>query len=130
MATADAHEMLLAHREAMAAAIAANGAKPADTAGRFILDGLSARLARLLCALDHDLARPVGGPFGSAGRWGPNGRGPEIEDLIRRSTLARQPLPEAEPRPPPSACVAPSPLSKGPRCPAQPSSSEASSTPR
>ena len=103
---ADPHETLHAQSEAMAATIAANRAYPSDPAGRFMLDGLSARLARLLAALERDLARPLYGPFGTAGRWGPNGRGPEIDDLIRRSAHARLPLPEAEPRPPPASRAA------------------------
>ena len=92
--------------ERMTATIAANESHRADTAGRFLLGGLNARLRRLLAALERDLARPLGGPFGTAGRWGPNGRGPEIEDLIRRSALARRPLPEAERRPPPASRAA------------------------
>ena len=94
----------------MVAAIAANEACRSDAAGRFLLDGLSARLRRLIAALERDLARPLGGPFGTAGRWGPNGRGPEIEDLIRRSALARLPMPEAEPRPTPASRAARSSL--------------------
>jgi hypothetical protein len=102
-----------APRAAMAAAIVANDAHRCDAAGRFILDGLSARLRRLLSACDADLARPLDGPFGTAGRWGRNGRLPEIEDLIRRSALARLPLPAAEPRPPPAGRAARSLLAKG-----------------
>ncbi len=106
MAAGNPYEMLHAHREAMAAALAANAACRRDAAARFLLDGLSARLHRLLAALERDLVRPLGGPFGTAGRWGPNGRGPEIADLIRRSALARRPLPDAEPRPPPASRAA------------------------
>jgi hypothetical protein len=103
--TASPGESQQVARTAMAAAIAANRGQASDPAGRFILDGLSARLARLLAALERDLAQPVGGPFGTVGRWGPNGRAPEIEDLIRRSAVARrQPL-EAAPRPPPTECA-------------------------
>src|SRR4051794_41435949 len=112
----------------MAATIAANAVPMRDAAARFVLDGLSARLARLLAALDRDLSRPLDGPFGTAGRWGANGRGPEIEDLIRRSALARLPPAHAEPRPPPSRRTARrNPCqSKGETCPARPSSNEAS----
>ena len=113
----------------MAATLAANAVAIGDAPTRFILDGLSARLARLLAALDRDLVRPLGGPFGTAGRWGPNGRGPEIDDLIRRSAIARRPQPGAEPRPPPARihCLA-TPSLKGSQCPALPSSNEACST--
>lgn len=102
----DSHNMLHAHRQALAATIAANRAHAADAAGRFIVDGLSARLAQLLTALESDLARPLGGPYGTGGRWGRNGRGPEIADLIRRSAAARLPLPSGEPRPPPASRAA------------------------
>src|SRR6476661_7112924 len=98
----DGSESLGDRRAAVAATIAANAVATGDAATRFILDGLSARLAKLLAALDRDLALPLGGPFGSAGRWGPNGRGPEIDDLIRRSAVARRRQLEAEPRPPPA----------------------------
>jgi len=84
------------------AAIAANQAHEADTAGLFLLCGLTARLVRLLTALERDLARPLGGPFGTAGRWGANGRGPETEDLIRRSAMARLPPAGAESCSPPA----------------------------
>ena len=116
-------------RAAMAATIADNAAATGDAATRFMLDGLSARLARLLTALDRDLERRLGGPFGTAGRWGPNGRGPEIDDLIRRSAAARRRQPDSEPRPPPARIPRPAPPSlKGSQCPALPSSNEACST--
>jgi hypothetical protein len=98
-------ESLHVARTAMAAAIAANRGEASDPAGRFILDGLSARLARLLAALERDLAQPLGGPFGTIGRWGPNGRGREIEDLIRRSAIARRQSLEAGQRPSPAECA-------------------------
>jgi hypothetical protein len=115
----------------MAAAIAANCVPPFDAAGRFVLDGLSARLARLLAALERDLAHPLCGPFGTTGRWGPNGRGPEIDDLIRRSALARLPLADSEPRPPPAShAIRRSSPTKGSPWPGRPNSSEASFIPR
>ena len=122
-------ETLGDRRTVIAATIAANAVATGDAATRFILDGLSTRLARLLAALDRDLARPLGGPFGTAGRWGPNGRGPEIDDLIRRSAIARRRQPDSEPRPPPARidCLA-TPVLKGPQCLALPSSNEAFST--
>jgi hypothetical protein len=100
MTESDARNLLRAHRQAIQEAIAANCACACDPAARFILDGLTARLACLRAALDRDLARPtLGGPFGTAGAWGPNGRAPEIEDLIRRSARERRPMPQARPRP-------------------------------
>src|SRR6478672_3081688 len=106
-----------ARRDAMAATIASNAAHYCDVAGGFILDGLSARLARLLAALERDLAQPLAGPFGAAGRWGPNGRGPEIDDLIRRSDLARLQVTGGDARGPPlSGTHAASPCSKGSQC--------------
>ncbi|MDB5692378.1 MAG: hypothetical protein JWO81_1441, partial [Alphaproteobacteria bacterium] len=66
MADGDAQNLLHVHKQAIEAAIAANRAHPCGPAARFILDGLSSRLVRLLAALDRDLARPlVGGPFGT-----------------------------------------------------------------
>src|SRR6478672_11444157 len=101
-----------ARRDAMAATIASNAAHYCDVAGRFILDGLSARLARLLAALERDLAQPLAGPFGTAGLWGRNGRGPEIDDLIRRSDLARLNGTGGEARAPPASAVHPAPSAR------------------
>jgi hypothetical protein len=99
MADGDDRTLLQTHRHALETAIAANRAHACDDAGRFLLDGLTGRLARLLAAVDRDLARPpLAGPFGAAGRWGPNGRAPEIGDLIRRSARARASGPVAEPQ--------------------------------
>src|SRR4051794_16453083 len=98
MADSDARDILHAYKRAIAAAIVANRACACDAAARFVLDGLTARLARLLTAPERDLARPLlSGPFGTAGAWGPNGRGPRIEDLIRRSAHHRQPQTEPVP---------------------------------
>ena len=103
MAEGDAATLLRAHKQAIEAALAANRAHQGDAAGLFLLAGLTARLERLLKAVGRDLVRPlVGGPFGTAGRWGPNGRAPEIADLIDRSARARRVVSEAEPRPPPA----------------------------
>jgi hypothetical protein len=99
MTESDARNLLRARKQAIEETVAANRGHACDPATRFILDGLTARLARLLLALDRDLARPlVGGPFGTAGAWGRNGRAPEIDDLIRRSARQRRPMPEARSR--------------------------------
>src|ERR1700738_4790158 len=100
MAQSDARNLLQARKQAIEEAVAANYAHACGSAARFILDGLTARLARLLAAIDRDLARPlVGGPVGTAGARGPHGRGAAIGDLIRRSPRQRRPMSEAEPRP-------------------------------
>jgi hypothetical protein len=100
MADGDTRFLLHLHQHALETAIAANRAYACDAPDRFVLDGLTARLVRLLVAIERDLSRPpLAGPFGTAGRWGPNGRAPEIEDLIRRSACVRAPGPAAVPHP-------------------------------
>jgi hypothetical protein len=56
----------------------------------FILAGLTQQLRSELAALERDIALPCGGPFGTQGRWGPNGREPGVRDLIRRSERERE----------------------------------------
>jgi hypothetical protein len=61
-----------------------------NKAAAFILAGLTQQLRSELAALERDIALPCGGPFGTQGRWGPNGREPGVRDLIRRSERERQ----------------------------------------
>lgn len=69
----------------MASAIAlANAAiRHADKIDRRLLMDARDRLTRYHAALAADLARPMGGPFGTNGAWGPNAREPGIRDIIR-----------------------------------------------
>jgi hypothetical protein len=71
--------------------IAANERAHFDNkASAFILAGLTQQLRSELAALERDIALPCGGPFGTNGRWGPNGREPGVRDLIRRSERERE----------------------------------------
>lgn len=85
----------------MASAIALANAsiRYADKIDRRLLMDARDRLARFHNALGSDLARPMAGPFSTAGTWGPNGREPGIRDIILtvERIASKLPLPEARP---------------------------------
>lgn len=91
-----ARDLLLAHKRALEAAIAANSAHRGDRTSGVILGRLTARLRKYHAAVARDLARPIAeGPYGTAGFWGENGKTPEIRALIRESARQREPFERA-----------------------------------
>lgn len=90
-----ARDLLLAHKNALEMAIAANATHVGDRTSALLLARLTARLRKYHAAILRDLARPIAeGPYGTAGFWGENGKAPEIRALIRESARQREPLPE------------------------------------
>jgi hypothetical protein len=79
--------LLHQHRATLTALIRANDAAQADRAGRFILDGISARAQGLVNRIDHLLAHPA--QF-DAGLWGENGKAPLIRALVREGERQRE----------------------------------------
>jgi hypothetical protein len=79
--------LLNSHRATLTTLIRANNAAQADAAGRFILDGLSARAERLVDRIDFLLAHPA--QF-NAGQWGENGKAPLISALVREGERQRE----------------------------------------
>jgi hypothetical protein len=47
-----------------------------------ILVDLAKQARRLLASIAHDERNSVDGPFSTAGKWGPNGCGPKVDDLL------------------------------------------------
>ena len=67
-----------------------NGSADVDRVGRFILDGLDRHGRRYLARIRAELRRgPDEGPYGALGRFGPNGYGPAIADIIRSAETQR-----------------------------------------
>jgi hypothetical protein len=56
-----------------------------DRVDGFRLERLTDQLRGKLAHLEADMKRPLEGPYGTKGRWGPNGHLPAINDLIRQS---------------------------------------------
>jgi hypothetical protein len=78
--------LLTQHRATLVSLIRANEAAHADRAGRFILDGISARAERLIERIDFLIAHPA--QF-EAGLWGENGKAPMIRALVREGERQR-----------------------------------------
>jgi hypothetical protein len=88
---ADARDILLEHKRNLERCILANVSHRGDRATTLILDALTHSARRYLAAVTRDLSRPImGGPYGTAGFWGPNGRGPAIDDIIKDSEIQRK----------------------------------------
>ena len=67
-----------------------NRSADVDRVGRFILDGLDRHGRRYLARIRAELRRgPDEGPYGALGRFGPNGYGPAITDIIRSAETQR-----------------------------------------
>lgn len=75
----------------LTATIAANEAamRKLDRIDRIRLLPVTDRLKRYRAHLTAEMKRPLAGPYGTNGRWGPNGFGPSIDDLIRQSEAIR-----------------------------------------
>lgn len=79
--------ILTTSRAALLQMLADNEAAPVDRAGRFILDGISARAQGLVNRIDFLLAHPA--QF-NAGLWGENGKAPLIRALVREGERQRE----------------------------------------
>lgn len=79
--------LLHAHKAALRALITANNAAHVDSAGRFALDGITARASRMIEAIDFLIANPH--QF-EPGLWGEHGKGPLIRSMIREAGRVRE----------------------------------------
>lgn len=82
-----ATEFLRALAVDIASAILLNEAAQVDSITRRILDGNSSYLRRQLAGIRSELSLPE--HMQRMGEYGPNGRGPGIEDMIRMSAHHR-----------------------------------------
>lgn len=83
-----ARALLLSHRAALSAMIAANRACKADRVGRAILDAKSAEARRWIARIDAELER--GNGAGNEGLFGENGYAPALRDIIDQSKRQRE----------------------------------------
>jgi hypothetical protein len=85
------HEFLTSLSARITACIAANEAADVDANARWFLNSLTHQLKRYRINIAFDIkGYPEFGVRGAAVRYGPNGYGPAIDDLIRQSEWHRE----------------------------------------